>query len=215
MPINKNIAKRDLRACSAIATGEVARNLWGLMSANAKPLQGAMRKHGAMSYYQLVEHILERASVMRAADAMRSLDVQGAIVALSESARTAQEAADALGVEVGQIASSLIFTLPSGEALLIITSGRHRVDTDLVARQLQIDSLGQVNADFVKEKSGYSIGGVSPLGWISKPEIILIDEALNDYDIVWAAAGHPHAVYPTTFTELIQCTGAQPMVVGN
>jgi prolyl-tRNA editing enzyme YbaK/EbsC (Cys-tRNA(Pro) deacylase) len=161
-----------------------------------------------------MEHILERASVMRAAEAMKSLGVQGSIVALSESARTAQEAADALGVEVGQIASSLIFTLPTGGALLIITSGRHRVDTNLVAQKLQIDSLGRVNADFVKEKSGYSIGGVSPLGWISKPEIILIDEALNDYDVVWAAAGHPHAVYPTSFTELLECTGAQPMVVG-
>ena len=162
-----------------------------------------------------MEHILERASVMRAAEAMKSLGVQGSIVALSESARTAQEAADSLGVEVGQIASSLIFKLPSGGALLIITSGRHRVDTNLVAQKLQIDSLGRVNADFVKEISGYSIGGVSPLGWISKPEIILIDEALNDYDVVWAAAGHPHAVYPTTYAELIQCTGAQPMVVGS
>lgn len=161
-----------------------------------------------------MEHILERASVMRAAEAMKSLGVQGSIVALNESARTAQEAADALGVEVGQIASSLIFTLPTGGALLIITSGRHRVDTNLVAQKLQIDSLGRVNADFVKEKSGYSIGGVSPLGWISKPEIILIDEALNDYDVVWAAAGHPHAVYPTSFTELLECTGAAPMVVG-
>jgi prolyl-tRNA editing enzyme YbaK/EbsC (Cys-tRNA(Pro) deacylase) len=162
-----------------------------------------------------MEHILERASVMRAAEAMKSLGVQGSIVALSESARTAQEAADSLGVEVGQIASSLIFKLPSGGALLIITSGRHRVDTNIVAQKLQIDSLGRVNADFVKEISGYSIGGVSPLGWISKPEIILIDEALNDYDIVWAAAGHPHAVYPTSFTELLECTGAQPMVVGD
>jgi len=60
-----------------------------------------------------------------------------------------------------------------------------------------------------------TIGGVSPLGWISKPEIILIDEALSDYDVVWAAAGHPHAVYPTTYDELIQCTGAQPMIVGD
>ena len=162
-----------------------------------------------------MEHILERASVMRAAEAMKSLGVQGSIVALSESARTAQEAADSLGVEVGQIASSLIFKLPSGGALLIITSGRHRVDTNLVAQKLQIDSLGRVNADFVKEISGFSIGGVSPLGWISKPEIILIDEALNDYDIVWAAAGHPHAVFPTTYSELIQCTGAQPMIVGD
>jgi prolyl-tRNA editing enzyme YbaK/EbsC (Cys-tRNA(Pro) deacylase) len=162
-----------------------------------------------------MEHILERASVMRAAEAMKSLGVQGSIVALSESARTAQEAADSLGVEVGQIASSLIFKLPSGGALLIITSGRHRVDTDLVAKKLQIDSLGRVNADFVKEISGYSIGGVSPLGWISKPEIILIDEALNDYDVAWAAAGHPHAVYPTSFSELLECTGAKPMVVGD
>ena len=54
-----------------------------------------------------------------------------------------------------------------------------------------------------------------PLGWISKPEIILIDEALSDYDVVWAAAGHPHAVYPTTYDELIQCTGAQPIIVGD
>ena len=60
-----------------------------------------------------------------------------------------------------------------------------------------------------------AIGGVSPLGWISKPETILIDQALNDYDAVWAAAGHPHAVYPTSFAELLECTGAKPMVVGD
>ena len=60
-----------------------------------------------------------------------------------------------------------------------------------------------------------AIGGVSPLGWISKPEIILIDQALNDYEVIWAASGHPHAVYPTSFTELITCTGATPMVVGD
>jgi prolyl-tRNA editing enzyme YbaK/EbsC (Cys-tRNA(Pro) deacylase) len=168
-----------------------------------------------MSYYQSMEHILERASVIRAAEAMKALGVAGSIVALSESARTAQEAADALGVEVGQIASSLIFKLPSGGALLIITSGRHRVDTDLVAKNLAVEKLGRVDADFVKETSGYSIGGVSPLGWITQPKVILIDQALNDYEVVWAAAGHPHAVYPTSFTELITCTNAQPMVVGD
>ena len=57
-------------------------------------------------------------------------------------------------------------------------------------------------------------GGVSPVGWINQPAVILIDEALNDYEVVWAAAGHPHAVYPTTYAELIDCTGAKPMVVG-
>ena len=134
---------------------------------------------------------------------------------LAETARTAIDAANGLGIEVGQIASSLIFKLPSGNPLLIITSGRHRVDTELVAKNLRITELGRADANYVKEVSGYSVGGVSPLGWISKPEIILIDEALNDYDIVWAAAGHPHAVYPTTYAELITCTGAQPMVVGN
>ena len=162
-----------------------------------------------------MEHILERASVIRAAEAMKSLGVEGSIVALSESARTAQEAADALGVEVGQIASSLIFKLPSGGALLIITSGRHRVDTDLVAANLGVEKLGRVDADFVKEISGYSIGGVSPLGWISKPEIILIDEALNDYEIIWAAAGHPHAVFPTTFSELVLASSGTPAIVGD
>ena len=60
-----------------------------------------------------------------------------------------------------------------------------------------------------------AIGGVSPIGWISRPEITLIDEALNQYDVVWAAAGHPHAVFPTSYTELIACTGATPMIVGD
>ena len=167
-----------------------------------------------MSYYLYVEHILERASVKRAQDAMDRLNVSGRIHALSESARTAQEAADSLGVEVGQIASSLIFKLPSGGALLIITSGRHRVDTELVAKNLGIEKLARVDADFVKEISGYSIGGVSPLGWITQPELTLIDQALNDYEVVWAAAGHPHAVFPTSYSELLTCTKATSMIVG-
>ncbi|MSX67031.1 MAG: YbaK/EbsC family protein, partial [Actinobacteria bacterium] len=75
--------------------------------------------------------------------------------------------------------------------------------------------LDRVDADYVKERSGYSIGGVSPLGWVSQPEITLIDEALNDYDVVWAAAGHPHAVYPTSFAELARITSATPMIVGD
>jgi prolyl-tRNA editing enzyme YbaK/EbsC (Cys-tRNA(Pro) deacylase) len=137
----------------------------------------------------------------------------GEIKVLSDSARTAAEAAAALGIEVGQIASSLIFKLPDGSPLLVITSGRHRVDTDLVAKNLGIEKLGRVDADYVKEKSGFSIGGVAPIGWVS-PATILIDQALNDYEVVWAAAGHPHAVYPTSFAELLAITSAKPMVVG-
>jgi len=162
-----------------------------------------------------MDGILEKAAVKRFQEAATKLGVKGEVNILSETARTAVDAANGLGIEVGQIASSLIFKLPSGNPLLIITSGRHRVDTDLVAKNLGIAELGRADANYVKEVSGYSVGGVSPLGWISKPEVILIDEALNDYDIVWAAAGHPHAVYPTTYDELIQCTGAQPMVVGD
>ena len=162
-----------------------------------------------------MDGILEKAAVRRFIDAAHSLGIDGEIKVLSDSARTAIDAANSLGIEVGQIASSLIFKLPSGNPLLIITSGRHKVDTDLVAQNLNIEKLDRVDADYVKERSGYSIGGVSPLGWISKPEITLIDEALNDYDVVWAAAGHPHAVYPTSFSELLECTGAKTMVVGD
>ena len=162
-----------------------------------------------------MDGILEKAAVKRFIQAAADLGVKGEVTVLAETARTAVDAANGLGIEVGQIASSLIFKLPSGNPLLIITSGRHRVDTDLVANNLGITELGRADANYVKEVSGYSVGGVSPLGWISKPEIILIDEALSDYDVVWAAAGHPHAVYPTTYDELIQCTGAQPMIVGD
>jgi prolyl-tRNA editing enzyme YbaK/EbsC (Cys-tRNA(Pro) deacylase) len=162
-----------------------------------------------------MDGILEKAAVRRFKEAAESLGVKGEINILAETARTAIDAANGLGIEVGQIASSLIFKLPSGNPLLIITSGRHRVDTDLVAKNLEIPELGRADANYVKEVSGYSVGGVSPIGWITTPEITLIDQALNDYEIVWAASGHPHAVYPTSYTELIACTGATPMVVGD
>lgn len=161
-----------------------------------------------------VDGIKEKAAVKRVISALHDHGLESAVHVLSDSARTAQEAASALGIEVGQIASSLIFKLPDGSPLLIITSGRHRVDTDLVAKNLDIEKLDRVDADYVKDKSGFSIGGVAPIGWVSPPTVV-IDEALNDYEIVWAAAGHPHAVYPTTYAELIKCTGAKPMIVGN
>ena len=161
-----------------------------------------------------MEGILEKAAVKRVKDALTQHKLVGEIKVLSDSARTAQEAASALGIEVGQIASSLIFKLEDQSPLLVITSGRHRVDTDLVAKNLGLDKLERVDADYVKSQSGFSIGGVAPIGWLT-PATVLIDEALNDYDVVWAAAGHPHAVYPTTYAELIACTGAKPMVVGD
>ena len=162
-----------------------------------------------------MQDIFDNSSVIRVKSFLENAGIVAQIVVLSESARTAAEAAQSLGIEVGQVASSIVFKLPSGNALLVITSGRHRVDTKLVAAAIGVEKLHRADADFVRDSSGFAIGGVSPLGWISKPEIILLDEGLNDYDVVWAAAGHPHAVYPTTFAELIQCTGAEPMVVGD
>jgi prolyl-tRNA editing enzyme YbaK/EbsC (Cys-tRNA(Pro) deacylase) len=161
-----------------------------------------------------MEHILEKSAVKRVAAAMTDLSIAGPITVLGDSARTAQDAASALGIEVGQIASSLIFKTPDGRVLLIITSGRHRVDTALVAANLQCTELLRVDATFVKEFSGFSIGGVSPIGWINTPDITVIDEALNEYEVIWAAAGHPHGVFPTTFAELQKSTSATTMKVG-
>jgi len=145
--------------------------------------------------------------------ALESAGLKSQIQILSDSARSAKEAADALGIEVGQIASSIVFRLPNDKPLLVITSGRHRVDTELVARNLNVEKLHRADADFVRIWSGYAIGGVSPLGWL-QPATMIIDEALNDYEVVWAAAGHPHAVFPTTFEELKRTTDAKPMIVG-
>ena len=161
-----------------------------------------------------MEEVLANPSVVRVTALLKELGCAGEVTILSDSARTALDAANALGIEVGQVASSIVFKLPSGNALLVITSGRHRVDTELVAKNLGVEKLHRADADFVKNASGFSIGGVAPLGWVS-PATILIDEALNDYEVIWAAAGHPHAVFPTTFDELVRCTEAKPMAVGD
>ena len=162
-----------------------------------------------------MDSILEKAAVKRAQAAFDKHGISGKIKILSDSARTAAEAAAGLGIEVGQIASSLVFKLPDNRSLLVITSGRHRVDTQMVAKLLQVPTLNRADADYVKEISGYSVGGVAPLGWINEPSITLIDEALNDYQVIWAAAGHPHAVFPTSYQELLQASGAKAARVGN
>ena len=162
-----------------------------------------------------MDSILEKAAVKRAQAALDKHGISGKIKILADSARTAAEAAAGLGIEVGQIASSLVFKLPDQRSLLVITSGRHRVDTQMVADLLQVPDLDRADADYVKEISGYSVGGVAPLGWINEPSITLIDEALNDYQSIWAAAGHPHAVFPTTYQELLEASGAKAARVGN
>ena len=162
-----------------------------------------------------MEGVLEKAAVKRAIESIQAKGMKGQVKLLSDSARTAQDAANALGIEVGQIASSIVFKLPSGGALLVVTSGRHRVDTEKVARDLQVARLDRADSDFVKNISGYSVGGVAPIGWINRPEVTLIDKALSDYQEVWAAAGHPHTVFPTNFDELLAATGGTAAVVGD
>jgi len=161
-----------------------------------------------------MDGVLEKSAVKRVVSAKEKFGITGEIKVLTETAKSAAEAAAGLGIEVGQIASSIIFKLPDNSPLLVITSGRHRVDTQLVAGKLGVEKLDRVDADYVKENSGFSIGGVAPIGWIKTPSITLIDEALNDYEVVWAAAGHPHAVFPTSYNELLLATGAKSMLVG-
>ena len=161
-----------------------------------------------------MDGVLEKSAVKRVKQALISNGLITEITVLTESARSAAEAASALGIEVGQIASSIIFKLSDQKPLLVITSGRHRVDTELVADKLGIDKLDRVDADYVKENSGFSIGGVAPIGWTNPPAIVIIDEALSEYEVVWAAAGHPHAVFPSSFNELKSMANATALVVG-
>ena len=161
-----------------------------------------------------MDEILEKQAVKRVLAALAENQIKGEVKILSETAKSAAEAANGLGIEVGQIASSIIFKLPDNSPLLVITSGRHRVDTELVATKLGMGELGRVDADYVKASSGFSIGGISPIGWLNPPAVTLIDTALADYEVVWAAAGHPHAVFPTTFAELESVCNATAMKVG-
>jgi prolyl-tRNA editing enzyme YbaK/EbsC (Cys-tRNA(Pro) deacylase) len=152
-------------------------------------------------------------NAVRVQDALLAAGAKGSVRMLDESARTAAEAAAALGVEVGQITNSLIF-VAGGEPLLVLTSGRHRVDTAKVAELLGVAKVSRADADFVREHAGVAIGGVSPIGH-PRPLRTLVDVALNDYDVVWAAAGHTHAVFPTTFDELLALTDGTPATVGD
>ncbi len=162
-----------------------------------------------------MDGVLEKSAVKRVKQALISNGLSTEITVLTESARSAAEAASALGIEVGQIASSIIFKLSDQKPLLVITSGRHRVNTELVADKLGFDKLDRVDADYVKENSGFSIGGVAPIGWTNPPAIVIIDEALSEYEVVWAAAGHPHAVFPSSFNELKSMANATALVVGD
>lgn len=154
---------------------------------------------------------VDHPNVRAVREALAAHDVRGEVRVLPDAVATAVAAADALGVEVGQIASSLVFSA-DGEPLMVLTSGAHRVDTAKVAALIGAASVDRATPAFVREATGQAIGGVAPVGHPA-PVRTLVDTALASFDQVWAAGGIPHAVYPTTFDELVRCTGGTPAEV--
>jgi prolyl-tRNA editing enzyme YbaK/EbsC (Cys-tRNA(Pro) deacylase) len=156
--------------------------------------------------------VLSHPSVVRVTDRLAELGATGRVRSLDESARTAAQAAEQLGVGVAQIANSLVFSA-DGAPLLVMASGGHRVDTAKVAALVGASSVDRADADFVRSHTGFAIGGVAPVGH-PEPLRTLVDTALAAYDEVWAAGGHPHTVFPTTYDELLRITGGEPADIG-
>ena len=159
-----------------------------------------------------MSEMTEQQSVTRVRNALALLGARGEVRALDDSARTAKEAAAALGIDVGQIASSLIF-LADGEPVLIIASGGHRVDTVQLASILEVNQIDKADADAVRKATGFAIGGVAPVGH-PHPLRTIVDIALSRYDEVWAAGGHPHYVFPTSYDELLRITAGEAAEIG-
>jgi prolyl-tRNA editing enzyme YbaK/EbsC (Cys-tRNA(Pro) deacylase) len=162
----------------------------------------------------------EHASVKRVRTELESHGVASEIRHLSDTARTAVDAANVLEVEVGQIASSIVFKIDTDQGerpLLVVTSGRHRVDTAMVASALGVPKLGRADADFVRLWSGFAIGGVSPVGWLHDGEVFqpqtIVDTALSDYKVVWGACGHTHVVCSLDFESLVKITAGTALAV--
>ncbi|MEO3783406.1 YbaK/EbsC family protein [Actinocorallia sp. B10E7] len=144
-------------------------------------------------------------NVERVAAALAAKGASGRIVELAEPAPTAQAAADLLGCEVGAIANSLVFDA-DGSPLLVLTSGAHRVDVKHIAVVVGAAEVKRATPEFVREATGQPIGGVAPVGHPA-PLRTLVDTWLSKHPVVWAAGGHPHTVFPTTYDELLRLTG--------
>ena len=145
-------------------------------------------------------------AVERVETSLREAGWSGAVRWLDDSAPTAAHAAAALGIEIGAIANSLVFTL-DGVPLLVMTSGAHRVDTAWLGEQLG-GTIKRADADLVKQATGQVIGGVAPIGH-PEPLRTIVDAQLASYPQLWAAAGHANTVFPLTFDELVRITGGQ------
>src|SRR5262245_27941012 len=146
-----------------------------------------------------------KAAVQRVVEALRAAGVAAAATEFSESTRTAEEAAAAVGATVGQIVKSLVF-LAGDQPILVLVSGAHRADLTKLAQAAGVP-ISRAGAETVRTATGYSIGGVPPLGH-SQVLPTYLDYALQQYEIVWASAGTPNAVFPITPAELLRITGA-------
>ena len=154
-----------------------------------------------------------KASAQKVQEALAARGFANAVVELPASTRTAAEAAAAVGCEVGQIVKSLVFRArKSGRAVLIVASGSHRVDEGAV-RAVLGEEIEKASADFVREQTGFAIGGVPPLGHAHEITTI-VDEDLLRHEKIWAAAGHPQAVFPLTPAELVAMTGGKVARIG-
>jgi len=144
--------------------------------------------------------------------ALDAAGVAGRIIETLEGSPTAATAAAQLDIEVGQVANSLVFEA-DGEPLLVLTSGQHKADTHRLAELVGARKVHRPNADFVREHTGQPIGGVAPVGHPTQLRTI-VDTQLAAWDVVWAAGGHPHYVFPTSFDELVRITDGTPFDVG-
>ena len=150
------------------------------------------------------------ANTRRVVEALRERGCDADVVEIAEGARTAADAAAALGVAVGQIANSLVFTA-DGEPVLVMTSGAHRVDTAALGERLGA-TVERADATTVRAATGFPIGGVAPVGHAT-PLRIFVDEDLLGHDVVWAAGGTPHTLFRTSGAELLRVTGGTPVRV--
>ena len=146
-------------------------------------------------------------AVTRVREALRLAGLADTITVMPEATHTARAAAEALGCDVGEIAKSIIFRAQDGRAVLVITSGRHRVDDRKVVARIG-QGVGKADADFVRAQTGFVIGGVAPLAHIAPP-ITLMDETLCNYASIWPAAGHPNTMFRISPHELARVTSAQ------
>jgi len=170
--------------------------------------------------------LLDHPAVARVRQALEAAGVTPRIVVLDEHARTAAAAAEQLGVEVAQIANSLVFAVPAPapatadgaegleetpddrRAVLVMTSGAHRVDVVGVAALLGVERLERADPDLVRRSTGFAIGGVAPVGHTT-PLQTLVDVTLARHDEIWVAGGHPRTVFRTTYDQLLLLTGGQ------